>query len=220
MITYKIHILRTGSTADSPGKRYVGQTDLPLSQKGRAQLEAQRRELLYPDVDVVFSSPLRRCIQTSYLLYPDTQLLTIEDFKDMNLGSFEGKTFEALRGDEAFARWINNSFEYAPPGGEDTLSFTRRIVGALDEVFHYMMDERVTNAAVVTHGGVIMTLLAAAALPKLPLHQWSVANGAGYTLLMTPQMWMRDGAAEVYGFIPEKPGKDDMEMYGMYEPEQ
>lgn len=216
LITYKIHLIRTGSTSEGLWKRYVGQSDIPLSEKGIEGIKQLSTEFQYPRVGLVYSSPLSRCTQTADILYPDTQLIKMDGLMDMNLGEFEGKTFEELRDNDHFAKWIKNSFEHTPPGGEDTVDFTERIIHAISDIFVDMMEKRVTNVAVITHGGVIMTLLASIALPKLPLPQWAVGNGCGYTLLMTPQMWMRDRAAEVFAHVPMPTLEDDMNMYGLY----
>ena len=212
MKTYKIHLIRTGSTATGSRKRYVGQSDIPLCDNGREALQELREAFAYPPVEAVFSSPLSRCVETAGILYPGTQALPLEGLKDMDLGEFEGKTFDDLQGDEAFSAWLQNSFENPPPGGEDAAAFTRRTVIALGEMLRHMMNEGIGSAAAVTHGGVIMTLLAAVGLPRLPLHQWSVANGTGYTLLLSAQMWMRDGAAEVSGIVPGQPARDEREI--------
>ncbi|MDL2234164.1 histidine phosphatase family protein [Ruminococcaceae bacterium OttesenSCG-928-L11] len=216
MITYKIHLIRTGKTSDGPWKRYVGQSDLPLCDKGREGLEELKKEFQYPKVEMVYTSPLSRCVETADILFPDLYTVKVDGLMDMNLGEFEGKTFDELRDNDAFSQWLKNSFQNTPPGGEETEAFTKRIIHALSTIFINMMEEKVTNVAVVTHGGVIMTLLAGIGLPKLPLHQWAVANGSGYTLLMTPQMWMRDHAAEVFGHLPEPRTEDDMDVYGLY----
>lgn len=216
MINYKIHLIRTGSTSEGMWKRYVGQSDIPLSPKGEEGLRQLATEFQYPRVELVYSSPLRRCTQTADILYPDTQVIAMDGLMDMNLGEFEGKTFEELRGSDDFEKWIKNSFEFTPPRGEQLSAFAERIVHAVSDIFVGMMEQRVANAAIITHGGVIMTLLAAIALPKLPLPQWTVDNGCGYTLLMTPQMWMRDRAAEVFAHVPTPTMEDDMDMYGLY----
>ncbi len=216
MITYKIHFIRTGKTSSQPGKRYVGQADIPLCDKGIEALNEMYRDFTYPPAEVVFTSPLKRCVQTAEIFYPDTLTEKLDGLMDMNLGEFEGKSFEELRENEDFSLWIKNSFEHTPPGGEEITAFTRRITDAVRDIFIRMMEEKMTNVAVVTHGGVIMTLLAAIGLPKMPLHQWAVENGTGYTLLFTPQMWMRDGCAEVFCHQPETTMQDDMGVYGLY----
>ena len=216
MISYRIHLLRTGRTSATPGKRYVGQSDLPLCDKGAEELEQLRREFSYPKVEMVYTSPLQRCVQTADILYPDVYTEQVEGLMDMNLGRFEGKTFDELRDDEAFTAWLKNSFENTPPGGEETGAFQQRVACALRDIFEQMMHRKMTNIAVITHGGVIMTLLAAMGMPKMPLHQWAVGNGCGYTLLLTPQMWMRDGMVEVFAHLPQPAMDDDMGVYGLY----
>lgn len=203
MIAYKMHLIRAGKTGAAAERRCVGRADIPLSAEGIAELGEQRRGFRYPPVGAVFSSPLRRCVQTAEILYPSSQIALDDGLMDMGLGSFEGRTFDELSGDEDFARWLENSLENTPPGGEEITEFTARIVNCARGIFLRMMDERLTSVAAVTHSGVIMTLLAAIGLPKLPLHEWATDNGCGYTLLFTPQMWMRDGCAEVFRRLPE-----------------
>ncbi|MDR2909042.1 MAG: histidine phosphatase family protein [Oscillospiraceae bacterium] len=216
MISYKIHLLRTGSTNANPWKRYVGQSDIPLCDKGRESLRQLRGEFTYPPVSAVYVSPLSRCSQTAEILYPGYSPIVVEDIKDMNLGAFEGKTFDELRGDEAFARWLADSFRNTPPGGEEAEAFTARAVKAFDGIVRDMMEKHTESAAVVTHGGVVMALMAAIAIPRLPLHQWAANNGCGYTLLTNTQLWMRDRCAEVFSFLPDQSIEDDTNMYGLY----
>lgn len=214
MITYKMHFIRTGRTVPGSEKRYVGQSDPALCAEGLDEIERLRREFTYPAVQMVFTSPLLRCVQTADMLYPDLQTEPVEGLMDMHLGAFESKTFDELRGEEAFREWLGNSAENPPPGGEQLDAFTERIIVATNGIFHRMMEQRLTNVAVVTHGGVIMTLLAGIGLPKQPLQEWATANGTGYTLLFTPQMWMRDGCAEVFSLVPGPP-QDDLYAYNI-----
>ncbi len=203
MITYKIHFIRHGITQGNMDGRYIGLTDLPLCEEGYAQLRELQEKFKYPQVDAVYTSPLSRCTETAEFLYPHREQRTWPKFAECDFGSFEGKTIEELKDDIEFEKWIGDSYHIAPPGGESGEEFTRRIISGLDDLFGEMMQEEIRSAAVITHGGVIMTLMAAAGLPKHPLNEWAVGSGMGYTILMTPQMWMRDGAFEVYSVLPE-----------------
>ncbi len=212
MITYKIHLLRTGSTGDGGAKKFVGQTDAKLSSTGVEALERLLLEKKYPDAAMVFTSPLVRCTQTAGILYPGVLSERLGGLRDMDLGVFSGKTFEELRGDADFSRWIQNSRENPPPEGESLSCFLERITAAFTEIFSRMMSERLTEAAVITHSGVIMTLLSAIGLPKRPVNEWAVENGCGYTLLFTPQLWMQGGAVEVYRAIPAACTTNDYDL--------
>jgi alpha-ribazole phosphatase len=202
MITYKLHILRTGGTGAKEDRRFVGRLDLPLNERGADELRALRDNFTYPRAEIVLASPLLRCVETAELLYPDTYLETMGEFADLGLGAFEGKTFNELESDPAFQNWIKNSRENPPPGGEDIGEFQQRIVRGAVAIFNRMMEEKLRDVALITHGGVIMSLLTGIALPKRAMGEWAAENGTGYTLLYTPQMWMRDHCVEAYSRQP------------------
>ena len=102
----------------------------------------------------------------------------------------------------AYQKWIEGGFEAAPPGGESGVGLLSRVLGGVQQIFSRMMAEHLTDIAVVTHGGVIMSLLAACGFPKREMRQWVTDFGGGFTILLTPQMWMRDRAFEIYAEIP------------------
>jgi len=60
-----------------------------------------------------------------------------------------------------------------------------------------------TESAIVTHGGVLMWILSFFGLPEAPMHDWLCESGCGYTLLVTPSLWMRTKKVEVYDTFPE-----------------
>ncbi len=202
MITYKIHLIRHGKTPKSERGVYLGRTDPPLSREGKEQLIKRAEQACYPPAQLVYTSPLLRCIQTAELLYPDRMILQSEDFIECDFGEFTGKNISQLKALPAYQKWIEGGFEAVPPSGESGRALLGRVLNGLQAVFSRMMVERLTDTAVVTHGGVIMSLLAACGFPKRRMNQWATDFGCGFTILFTPQMWMRDRAFEVYAEIP------------------
>jgi alpha-ribazole phosphatase len=210
-----MHLLRTGATgkATGLGKVFVGRLDLPLCEAGAAELEALAGTREYPYAERVFVSPLARCAQTAEIIYPGVPLERVEALNDMDIGRFTGKTLGELHADESFARWLENSRENPPPRGEWLNAFLERIAGGFTQLFARMMDEKLTDIAVITHSGVIMAALAAMGLPRRPVHEWACENGHGYTLLFTPQLWMQGGLVEVFREIPHDPAQEpDFEL--------
>lgn len=202
MVTYKVHLIRHGTTSGNMEGRYIGRTDLPLCQEGRERLEFLKKEYEYPKAEIVISSPLQRCLQTADILYPDTYFESWSEFIEYDFGAFDGKSIDELRSVPEFEKWVESGMAQTPPGGESTEQFMRRVVEGMNRLLHYMMEERVYSTALITHGGVISTLLYGMGVPKQDIEHCTVADGCGYTVLMTPQMWMRDRAFEVYGVIP------------------
>ena len=46
-------------------------------------------------------------------------------------------------------------------------------------------------------------MLAGAGVPKREAMDYAVDNGRGFTIVMTPQMWMRDRCFEVFDVVPK-----------------
>ena len=68
--------------------------------------------------------------------------------------------------------------------------------------------QKYPDAEVVdAHGGVIMLLMAAYALPRLEMHAWAAGAGEGFTLRITPTLWMREPVAEFAGVVPQPAGE-------------
>ena len=205
MLTYKIHLIRHGLTRGNLEGRYIGRTDLPLCPEGRARLEKLRESCEYPWADVVCSSPMLRARETAQLLYPNRPLEVVEDLRELDFGDFEGRTIRDLEADPAFRAWVAAPATQAAPHGESSAELAARAQDAVARIFARMMEKRITSAAVITHGGLIMNLLAAMGLPQREAVRWSVESGRGYTCLLSAQMWMRDHKFEVYEQIPYEP---------------
>lgn len=202
MKNYRLHFIRHGLTEANKQGLYVGRTDYELCFEGIQELVRLKQEYEYPWVDTVYTSPLLRCVQTAGILYPDARLVPDQSLIELDFGDFEGKSYYELKDDPDYDRWLQDSMSTAPRNGESGDVFVDRIIGACSQIFEDMMQQELTDVAVVTHGGVIMTLMAALGLPKRNMREWAIGNGRGYTVLMTPQMWMRDRAFEVAGLMP------------------
>lgn len=203
MVTYKLHFIRHGMTEGNRVGRYVGRLDLPVCKEGREALERLKARYEYPEVQEVYCSPLMRCTQTADILYPDAPRTIVEDLVELSLGDFEGKYIDALQNDASYRQWIANSLRHSPPGALETgEQFAARIGGALNAIFMNMTQNRITEAAIIAHGGVFMGLLSAFAMPRAPMGEWALSNGAGYTVRMSTALWMRDRVLEVIGSVP------------------
>lgn len=209
MITYKIHFIRHGITDANLKGLYVGRTNTPLCDDGREKLELLKENCGYPQIQKAYVSPLIRCRETAEILYPDVLTEINNGLVECDFGAFDGKSMKELEKDKAFVAWVNSGMKTPPPGGESGEELELRVSEALEEIFEDMMRRRLTSVGVITHGGVIMTLMAKFALPRRNgPYEWLAENGTGFTVQLTPQMWMRDEAFEFYEKIPYR-----VEMY-------
>lgn len=202
MKSYIIHFIRHGAIDETLSGKYIGTTDVPLSDKGKMDLKKLDYEYRYPGTQVVFTSPLKRCTETCRILYPEQNPLSIANLSECNFGEWEGKTAEELKSDPDFEKWLAGDNSVKPPRGESNEDFTRRICRMFESIVEGLMKTGTTESVIVTHGGVIMTLLAVYGLPQAKPFEWTMDNGFGYSLRVTPMLWQRDKVCEVFQTIP------------------
>lgn len=202
MKTFKIHLIRHGITQGNLDGKYIGATDLPLCEEGIAQLGRLADEFEYPRVQKVYTSPLRRAVETAELIYPDNFIQKVDSLREYNFGQFENRSMEELQGDPAFTAWMDSGMTGAPEGGESREQFEQRLILGFNEVILDMMREGITSAALVSHGGVLMYLLSKFGLPQRRALDWQIEAGKGYTVLTYAQLWARDQYVEVYDPLP------------------
>lgn len=202
MKSYVIHLIRHGMTQANLTGQYAGSWDIPLCKEGEEKLKQLKKNFEYPFAEEIYSSPLKRCLQTCEIIYPGISCIAVDGLKECNFGDWEKKTHSELKNDEHHIKWIENSNIMAPPNGESWEDLYQRVSVAFEEIVKSLMTRGVTSAAIVTHGGVMMTILHRYGIPKAQFYDWMVDNGCGYSVRITPGLWMRDKVFEVYDKIP------------------
>lgn len=201
MRTLKIHLIRHGATDANYLGQYIGsKTDLPLAPEGFNELRLLKDDIEYPDIDVLYSSPMLRCRQTAALLYPDMDVIPVPNLIEYDFGDFEGKTARELETNPAFINWASGKTS-TTPNGEDNSDFIKRLCIGLNQIVLDMIEKGYTNASVIMHGGAIMMLLAATAVPRRRPVEWTSDCGKGYSLLITPSLYHKSGIVEVMDII-------------------
>lgn len=207
MKTYTIHLLRHGITEANEQGRYIGRTDLPLSPGGLRDLLSLKETHEYPGGARFFTSPLTRCRQTLEVLYPGCRPETVDGLSECDFGEFENKSIRELKNDERFLQWMEGKVT-AIPGGEDAETFRQRVCAAFEGIVNSLIRAGDTEAVICTHGGVITLLMQVYSLPRLDAKDCLAAAGQGFTLRVTPSIWMNQPLAEALCIIPwekEKP---------------
>lgn len=168
----KLVFIRHGKTVGNLEKRYIGRTDEPLCAEGIAELKARS----YPECDIVFASPMKRCIETAKMIFPDREIIICNDLRECDFGDFEGKNYLELSDDPRYQKWVDSGGTLPFPNGEDTEKFKARCVRGFLE----MLGKCGEPAAFVVHGGTVMAIFERLALPKRGYYDYQVQNGGGY----------------------------------------
>ena len=187
----KIIFIRHLPTPGNEKRQYIGSTDEDLSQgavERFRKMQPDNRERIYPPVQYVIASPLKRCIRTAELIWPGQEILIEPMLRECDFGAYERKTYEELKNEPEYIRWMESGGMTAFPGGEDQTGFRRRCVDGVKQWICRLLEKDAASAAFVVHGGTIMAALEA--LAKLPEQDRGVPevrscscqaeNGCGY----------------------------------------
>ena len=152
----ELYFIRHGRTPGNKEKRYIGRTDESILPESAADLRecAARGKYGYPEV--LFVSPMKRCIETADIIYPGMEMHIIRDFRECDFGSFEGKKYRELSGNPDYQKWIDSGGTMSFPEGESMEEMTNRVMKG----FYKALDvANGRDAAFVVHGGTIMAVM-------------------------------------------------------------
>jgi len=116
----QIVLLRHGATEHNAAGRFLSTDDPPLSDVGRAACRSVAEALGGIALAHVFVSPMRRALQTRELGAPATPYEICDELREVDFGSWEGKTLEWLENNDAerLAARRRDPVRFRPPSGE------------------------------------------------------------------------------------------------------
>lgn len=200
MKSYIIHILRSMPSQGTLEGRYVGRGQSPLGEGALEQIIDIKKDFLYPDAAFFCASPAVSCVDTLKIIYPQADPEVVLDLAECDFGEWENKTAAELQGDPRFPQWLSG--QIAPPGGESGQVFFRRVCQGFEMLVQNLMAQGLTASVLVTHAGVMTALLAAYGMPQAQPQDWMCGPGFGYSVRITPSLWMRQPVMEVFGKAP------------------
>ncbi|GAB6191734.1 histidine phosphatase family protein [Desulfocastanea catecholica] len=155
MAAKELYFLRHGDTGLQG--RYIGSTDAPLSDKGRAQVRQAAGLLQAKDITRIVCSPMLRCRQTLEQLDLPCSFRFDELLREVDFGRWEGKKFREIvqRDKDLVDSWVSDPSSFAFPDGESLAAFNKR-VAACRILLEKMVEEKIL---IITHGGIIRHLL-------------------------------------------------------------
>jgi broad specificity phosphatase PhoE len=137
-LTTRLILIRHGETDWNVEGRYQGQADPPLNQRGLAQARQLAQKLRDVGLDVLYSSPLRRALQTAQILAEalDVPLHTEPRLMEIHQGKWQTLLYTeiAARYPELFDRWQKEPWTVTLPGGENIAQVQERVYAAVDEI--------------------------------------------------------------------------------------
>ena len=180
-----LYLVRHGESEANAARVFAGQTDSPLTERGRRQAEAVAEVLAAVTFDRVISSDLSRCRDTAEAI-ARRQGRTVEVFpalREIDVGSASGRPFDELKG---LPSWTDGTFVQWP-GGESLEQVLSRVTAAIDRI---VADSPGEVICVVVHGGVTR-ILVSHYLGLLPRLDRSPATNTNVTVIKTDGLTYR-----------------------------
>ncbi len=186
-------LIRHGATASNERGSYLGKTEEPLSENGLLNLMKKKENGSYPPAELVAASPMKRCVQTAELIYGRVPAVLVEEWKEIDFGRFEGKTWRELEGDPDYQKWIDSGGTLPFPNGESRDVFIERCTDGFTHFCKGLLGRRPLPEAValIVHGGTIMALLSSFSAGDYYSYQCKCAEGYRCELDLKDQIRLR-----------------------------
>ncbi len=149
----KLYLTRHGETEWNAKGIMQGWGDSPLTKLGENQAIWLRERMKDSHIDVIYSSPVGRALNTAKIVRGDRDIPIIchDGLKEMSFGDWEGQNQETVRGmgEENHFNFWNVPSKYIPTGiGESFYEVKERAFKAVNEIIE---KEKGKTILIVTH---------------------------------------------------------------------
>lgn len=136
----------------------MGRLEIPLNRAGTLQARRMATIVRRLNIDAIYTSPLKRALQTAQILAEKTGLPVEIDpnLIEVAFGRWEGWQLKRLRRDKAYHRFLRAPVTAKVPGGETMRDVQKRGLAALWRAAGEHPEGRILF---VTHGDVIRAIL-------------------------------------------------------------
>lgn len=160
----RCYLVRHAQTEWNQERRFQGRSDPPLGSKGLAQAQSLGDYFAQGKFRPIYSSPLKRSVQTAEIIAGKTgaRLEIDSGLSEIGFGIWEGLTVEEVRArfDGMYQQWYRTPSQAVIPSGEPCDQFHARVRRSFQEIAKKHHNRGFHELVLVSHGGVISSLLA------------------------------------------------------------
>ena len=146
-----LYLIRHGRTDWNDKGLLQGKSNIPLNDDGIKSAKKLHEYFLDKNIDLCFSSPLTRTLETAEIIFPNLNIITDERIVERDLGKFEGKSYAEYH--------LNNFWNYKENSTygevEPVQDLLKRSDLFLKEIKQKYSDK---NIAIVSHGAFLRAL--------------------------------------------------------------
>lgn len=154
----RIYLIRHGeSTHNSNGNKLSGLTDVDLTKKGIEQCKTTRKYVEKLEIDKIYSSSLKRAINSANLIFPKKEVVFTKSLREFNYGNYEGINANFKTEDLIIKKWNTSPGNLTFPEGDNTLKFSQNFYNSILNMVEISNEH---NIAFVTHKTAIRLFVA------------------------------------------------------------
>ena len=151
-IAVKVFVVRHGESINNLNKQWTGWADVDLTENGIEDAKEAGKFLGNFSFDKIYSSDLKRAVQTAQNAIPGCEPETSKLLREINVGSIANKPLGILTEEDKKETRENG---YIIFNGESKDEFKSRILNFREKLENSQCD----NIAIFTHGGWLRTFL-------------------------------------------------------------
>ncbi|MCX8011672.1 MAG: histidine phosphatase family protein, partial [Desulfobacterota bacterium] len=157
----RVYLVRHGEIDSNVRKIYAGISEEPLNANGRNQVAVLSSRLEGRGIELIYTSPLTRAVETAKILSKKLQVPVVveKNLREILLGPLDGLSHTQVitKYPEVWRIWNENPADLRLEGMEPLGTVQRRILGVLEKWSSYYSQESII--AGVTHLAVLRCVL-------------------------------------------------------------
>jgi broad specificity phosphatase PhoE len=154
-----IYLFRHGQTNLNKSGKFQSVIDKDLNELGKKQAELLGKRIQKYHIDIIYSSDLKRVVETSKILnnYIGTEIIIKEELREINMGAWDALTIEEryINYEDYAKEWHKHLADLPYPDGESGQDVCKRVKKIIEDI----KKQQYENVAIVTSGGTIAILL-------------------------------------------------------------
>lgn len=174
----KLYLIRHGRTLANLKRLYCGSTDLELLDESIKELESlkPKYQMIDKNKTIFYSSGKKRANKTLEILFDNVDYIIDKSLEEMNFGDFEMKSYEELKNNKDYLKWIEDDYHNIIPNGESGYIQEQRVIKALNNI----LKNKDKDIVIVTHGGTIHYIYNYLLKTNKNIYETNVNYGSGY----------------------------------------
>lgn len=156
----RVILVRHGETSWSKEDRYLGTSDISLNDLGVKQAKIAAQVLKRKDLNIVYSSMLKRAVDTAEIIAKECAVPLRKDARlnELSFGVWEGLTFAEIkeRNPNVWRKWQELLETFSPPKGESIGELRDRVSSFFCPLINKLKDRTIV---IVSHEGPIKIIL-------------------------------------------------------------